>query len=203
MGVQLVSAVPHNKRYSRQTPAGLSGSPSKKDSSKGCSSGEYSSVDFYVEQIQDLHGQLTEMGVSCWVGDGFYAKRKVFRAITEMDGDLITRLRSDANLRQATAIYTGPRKEGPGAPKLYDGKINFDCPDQIEDRFEEIGRLPDRTHIEIWTTLPTARTSSETFASFCSGTNERNALCSSARLTRSRRPQKLCDTTACAIRLSL
>lgn len=124
-----------------QTPAGLSGSPSSK---------EYSSVDFYIEQIQDLHGPLAEMGVSYWVGDGFYAKRKVFSAVTEMGGDLITRLRSDANLRY---LYTGPRKTGPGAPKLYDGKINFDCPDQIEDRFEEIGRLPDRTHVEIWTTV--------------------------------------------------
>ena len=134
-----------------QTPAGLSSSTSsEKDSSTECSSGEYSSVDFYLEQIQDLHGRLAEMGVSYWVGDGFYAKRKVFGAITEMDGDLITRLRSDANLRY---LYTGPRKKGPGAPKLYDGKINFDCPDQIEDRFEEIGRLPDRTHVEIWTTV--------------------------------------------------
>jgi hypothetical protein len=129
-----------------QTPAGLSGSPfSGEDPSE-----EYSSVDFYIEQIQDLQGRLAKMGVSYWVGDGFYAKRKVFGAITEMDGDLITRLRSDANLRY---LYTGPRKTGPGAPKLYDGKINFDCPDQIEDRFEEIGRLPDRTHVEIWTTV--------------------------------------------------
>ena len=88
------------------------------------------------------------MGVSYWVGDGFYAKRKVFSAVTEMGGALITRLRSDANLRY---LYTGPRKTGPGAPKRYDGKINFDGPDQIEDRFEEVGRLPDRTHVEIWT----------------------------------------------------
>jgi hypothetical protein len=129
-----------------QTPAGLSGSPSSEENS----SAEYSSVDFYIEQIQDLQGPLAEMGVSFWVGDGFYAKRKVFSAVTEMGGDLITRLRSDANLRY---LYTGPWKEGPGAPKLYDGKINFDCPDQIEDRFEEIGRLPDRTHVEIWTTV--------------------------------------------------
>ena len=129
-----------------QTPAGLSGSTS----SEACSAEAYSSVDFYIEQIQDLQGQLAEMGVSYWVGDGFYAKRKVFGAVTEMDGDLITRLRSDANLRY---LYTGPCKTGPGAPKLYDGKINFDCTEQIERRFEEVGRLADRTHVEIWTTV--------------------------------------------------
>jgi len=134
-----------------QTPAGLSSSTSSEaDSAKECSSEEYSSVDFYIEQIKDLHDPLGEMGVSYWVGDGFYAKRKVFGAITEMDGDLITRLRSDANLRY---FYTGPRKTGPGAPKLYDGKINFDCTEQIEHRFEEVGRLPDRTHVEIWTAV--------------------------------------------------
>jgi len=129
-----------------QTPADLSGG----DSSEENSSEGYSSVDFYIEQIQDLQGPLAELGVSYWVGDGFYAKRKVFRAVTEMDGDLVTRLRSDANLRY---LYTGPRKQGPGAPKLYDGKINFDCPGQIERRFEEVGRLADRTHVEIWTTV--------------------------------------------------
>jgi Transposase DDE domain. len=139
-----------------QTPASLSGSDSSAEHSLAehslaeHSSAGYSSVDFYIEQIQDLQGPLAEMGVSYWVGDGFYAKRKVFRAVTEMDGDLVTRLRSDANLRY---LYTGPRKQGPGAPKLYDGKINFDCPDQIESRFEEVGRLPDRAHVEVWTTV--------------------------------------------------
>lgn len=129
-----------------QTPADLS----RSDSSEEKSSEGYSSVDFYIEQIQDLQGQLAELGVSYWVGDGFYAKQKVFRAVTGKGGDLITRLRSDANLRY---LYTGPRKQGPGAPKLYDGKIDFDCPGQVENRFEEVGRLPDRTHVEIWTTV--------------------------------------------------
>lgn len=128
-----------------QTPAEISRSSSSDNPSK-----EYSSVDFYIEQIEDLQGKLAEMGVSYWVGDGFYAKRKVFGAITETDGDLITRLRSDSNLRY---LYTGPPKDGPGRPKLYDGKINFDCSEQIERRFEEVGRLPDRAHVEVWTTV--------------------------------------------------
>ena len=133
---------------SKESPS--TGYSSVEYSSVEYSSVEYSSVDFYIEQIQDLQGQLAEIGVSYWVGDGFYAKRKVFGAVTKMGGDLITRLRSDANLRY---LYTGPRKEGPGAPKLYDGKIDLDCSDQIEDRFEEIGRLSGRTHVEIWTTV--------------------------------------------------
>ena len=90
------------------------------------------------------------MGVSYWVGDGFYAKQKVFKAVTKMGGDLVTRLRSDANLRY---LYAGPREERLGRPRLYDGKIDFDCSRQIESRFEEVGRLSDRTHVEIWTTV--------------------------------------------------
>ncbi|MFO8231392.1 MAG: hypothetical protein R6U20_01875 [Longimonas sp.] len=65
----------------------------------------YSRVDFYLEQIIDLYETLTELGVSYWVRDGFYAKQKVFDAVTGLGGDLITRLRSDANLRY---LCTGP-----------------------------------------------------------------------------------------------
>jgi len=67
----------------------------------------YFRVDFYLEQIVDLYDQLAGLGVSYWVGDGFYAKQKVFDTVTNLGGDLITRLRSDANLRY---LYTGPPK---------------------------------------------------------------------------------------------
>ena len=110
----------------------------------------YTRVDFYLEQMIDLYDRFADLGVSYWVGDGFYAKHKVIDAVTGLGGDLITRLRSDANLRY---LYSGPRKNGPGAPKRYDGKIDWDCPAQIERRFEEVGRLPDRTHVEVWTTV--------------------------------------------------
>ena len=74
----------------------------------------YSRVDFYLEQITDLYDQLADLGVSYWVTGGFYAKQKVFDTVTDLGGNLITCLRSDANLRQATAIYTGPPADGPG-----------------------------------------------------------------------------------------
>jgi len=75
---------------------------------------------------------------------GFYAKQKVFDTVTDLGGDLIIRLRSDANLRQATAIYTGPPKEKPGRPKQYDGKIDWDDQEALTRRFDEVGRLPDQ-----------------------------------------------------------
>ena len=36
--------------------------------------GGYSRVDFYLEQIIDLYDRFADLGVSYWVGDGFYAK---------------------------------------------------------------------------------------------------------------------------------
>jgi hypothetical protein len=49
-------------------------------------------INFYLEQITDLLDRLAE--VTYWVGDGYYAKRKVFEALTGADKHLVTRLRS-------------------------------------------------------------------------------------------------------------
>ena len=76
--------------------------------------------------------------------------RKVFDTVTDLEGDLITRLRSDANLRY---LYTGPLKEGPGAPKQYDGKVDWDDQEALSQRFDEVGRLPDRPDVRVLTTV--------------------------------------------------
>jgi hypothetical protein len=107
-------------------------------------------VDFYLEQIIDLYDQLADLGVSYWVGDGFYAKQKVFDTVTGLGGDLITRLRSNANLRY---LYTGPPKDGPGRPKQYDGKIDWDDQEALTRRFDEVGRLPDQPEVRVLTTV--------------------------------------------------
>lgn len=114
----------------------------------------YSAVDVYIEQIQDTYPRLAALGVTCWVGDGFYAKKKVIDAVTGLGGTLVTRLRSDANLR---FLYTGPPLGRPGRPRRYDGKIQWDAIDWDAPAgpacpFEEIGRLPDRPDVEVWTT---------------------------------------------------
>ena len=109
---------------------------------------DYSRIDFYLEQITDLLQRLSE--VVYWVGDGYYAKQKVFDVLTGAGRHLVTRLRSDANLRY---LYRGPKKKGPGAPKRYDGKIDWDCPEQVERRFEAVGRLPDRPEVRVLTTV--------------------------------------------------
>jgi hypothetical protein len=85
-----------------QTPSGL---PTGEED-------RYSRVDFYLEQITDLYDQLADLGVSYWVTGGFYAKQKVFDTVTDLGGNLITRLRSDANLRYLQATATHRPAEG-------------------------------------------------------------------------------------------
>lgn len=91
-----------------QTPAGLS---AQEDDG-------YSRVNVYGEQFHDLAERLAQAGLSVayWVGDGYYAKLKIFRAVVDRVGaHLITRMRQDGNLRY---LYHGPPKQG---GKKYDG----------------------------------------------------------------------------------
>ena len=128
---------------------GVDATQTPPDLSKSGADG-YSRVDFYLEQIIDLYDRLAGLGVSYWVGDGFYAKQKVFDTVTDLGGDLITRLRSDANLRY---LYTGAPKDGPGRPKQYDGKIDWDDRETLTQRFDEVGRLPDQPEVRVLTTV--------------------------------------------------
>jgi hypothetical protein len=128
---------------------GVDATQTPPDLSKSGADGS-SRVDFYLEQIIDLYDQLAGLGVSHWVGDGFYAKQKVFDTLTGLGGELITRLRSDANLRY---LYTGPKKEGPGRPKQYDGKVDWSDQKELNRRFDEVGRLPDQPQVRILTTV--------------------------------------------------
>lgn len=70
-----------------QTPSGLS----KKEDNK------YSRTDFYLEQILDCLKSLPT--IVYYVADGFYAKDNIMIGLTSNGKHLITKLRSDANLK--------------------------------------------------------------------------------------------------------
>jgi hypothetical protein len=107
----------------------------------------YSRVDFYCEQLLDLAPRLREAGlpIDHWVGDGYYAKKKVLEAIDAVGADLVTRLRSDANLRYLHG--TGLGTEEPG------DKIDWKAPDRLRHGFDQIGCLADRPEIQVLTTV--------------------------------------------------
>jgi len=106
----------------------------------------YSRIDFYLEQITDCLASLP--GVRYWVGDGYYAKAKVFDTLTGYDKHLITKLRSDANLR--FLAHPGERHSR-GRPRLYAGKVRFADFDSVSSRFSEEGCLADLPHVRIYT----------------------------------------------------
>lgn len=122
-----------------QTPPGLS---------TKTSGPQYSRIDFYLEQITDCLAHLPH--VLYFVGDGYYAKRKVFLALTLCGKHLITKLRSDANLRFLAQEH---ERETGGRPRRYAGKVRFEHFDAIGSRFSEEGCLADLPQVRIYTAL--------------------------------------------------
>jgi len=107
----------------------------------------YSRVDFYCEQLLDLAPRLRKAGlpIDHWVGDGYYAKQKVLEAIDAVGADLVTRLRSDANLHYLPGA--GLTTDEPG------DKIDWTAPEGLRRGFDQIGCLADRPEIQVLTTL--------------------------------------------------
>lgn len=96
-----------------QTPAGLSGVKASRQ--------DYTRMDYYLEQIHDVMPSLSK--VRYFVGDGYYAKQKVFNNLDHYDKHLITKLRPDANLRYLYRTPDGPTARGRN--KKYDGKVQW------------------------------------------------------------------------------
>ena len=57
------------------------------------------------------------------IADGYYSKRKFLDGVRALGMHQIGKLRRDANLRY---LYQGPGRSGPGRPKTYDGKVQWD-----------------------------------------------------------------------------
>ena len=94
-------------------------------------------MDFYLEQITDLLGKLPQ--VHYWVGDGHYARSKVFEALTSRGKTLISKLRTDANLR---LVLNPDRQRGRYGAKLRWGSM-----------LNPIGVLDDLPHVRMYTAL--------------------------------------------------
>ncbi len=120
-----------------QTPPGLSRKEGK--------SGEYTRIDFYLEQILDLLPKLKK--ISYFVADGFYAKTKVFNTLSAQGKFLITKLRPDANLR---FLFKGIHPKGKKGPKTkYAGKVIWKQLDLR--RWQSVGLDFKFPHLKIYT----------------------------------------------------
>jgi Transposase DDE domain len=100
--------------HTRQTKAGLGQ--------------EENRVDYYLQQMEMVKDYL-QGKIEYFVGDGFYAKKKVVDKVVEMGFGFISKLRSDADMKY---IYEGEQEKRRGAKKKYAGKIIWkDCFDKF------------------------------------------------------------------------
>ena len=93
--------------------------PTKKKA-RLCSTPEITRVDDYAQHLKKTRSLLPE-SVRYLVADGYYYRAKFWDAVRNSNLNLISKLRSDANLKY---LYTG-EKNKIGAPRKYDGKV--DC----------------------------------------------------------------------------
>lgn len=83
-------------------------------------------LDHYAQAI--LWSKSAVQALSGYLAvDAYFAKKEfIERILGQSSLQIISRLRTDANLLY---LYQGPKREGKGAPRKYDGKIAVDKPD--------------------------------------------------------------------------
>jgi len=91
---------------------------------------DFTRVDFQLQTFLSQEHVLKTHGLTCVVGDGFYAKAKVIDGLNREGFDLVTKLRRDASMRY---LYAGPRTGNKGRPKTYDGKVDWGDLSRFED----------------------------------------------------------------------
>lgn len=88
---------------------------------------QLSRVDQAIDDLE-RHRHLLPQQVRYLAVDGFYAKAQFVDAVVELELDLISKLRCDANLRY---LYTGEQKPR-GAKRKYAGKVDLSTPAGFE-----------------------------------------------------------------------
>jgi hypothetical protein len=82
---------------------------------------DISLVDHYAQVIIDRAAEIIKLSGYLAV-DGYFAKQSFLNPLLEQtDLQLISKLRSDANLKY---LYDGPPKSGRGRPRKFDGKVD-------------------------------------------------------------------------------
>ena len=98
-------------------------------------------IDFYLEHFRRTATRLPASVKDALV-DGFYAKEKFVRGVCEAGCEVVSRLRTDANLR---FLYCGEKAKGRGRPKKYAGKVNL----RDLSRFEQV--MSNERHLSLYT----------------------------------------------------
>jgi hypothetical protein len=122
------TAYPLSARQTPPRPSSLK-EPSSKPAAarRSKSQPEETRIDFYLQHLAETAPFLPAQ-VRYAVFDGAFAKHKFVAGVAELNLHLISRLRSDANLRY---LYTGAHR-GRGRPQAYDGKVTFSDLSRLE-----------------------------------------------------------------------
>jgi hypothetical protein len=91
---------------------------------------EKTRLDFALQQVQTVQPHLAA-DIQHLAADGAFANKKYADGVVAAGLQLVTKLRTDANMRFR---FTGPRTGKKGRPKVYDGKVNW----QDLSRFETV-----------------------------------------------------------------
>lgn len=85
-------------------------------------------IDFYLRHFRRTVAHLP-ISVKYALVDGFYAKEKFVTGVCAAGYEVVSRLRTDANLR---FLYAGERRIGRGRARKYAGKVNLSALSQFE-----------------------------------------------------------------------
>lgn len=88
---------------------------------------------FYLRQLEEVAAHLPEKARYV-AADGYYAQKTYLNGVCALNLHLISKLRSDANLRY---LYQGPHERRPGRRRQYDGKVDL----QDVSRFDYLGEI--------------------------------------------------------------
>ena len=80
-------------------------------------------IDAYLEQLKGVVCDHHLKHLRYVIADGYYSKRKFLDGVRALGLHQMGKLRRDANLRY---LYQGVGRPGPGRPKTYDGKVQWD-----------------------------------------------------------------------------
>ena len=83
---------------------------------------EETRIDTYLAHIARVVTTQPLQALKYLTVDGYFSKKKFIDGICALDLQVIGKLRRDAHLRH---LYSGPRRDGPGRPKTYAGKVDI------------------------------------------------------------------------------
>jgi len=127
---------------------------------------EETRIDTYLAHLARVVTTQPLQALTYLAVDGYFSQTKCVDGICALDLQVIGKLRRDAHLRH---LYSGPRRDGPGRPKTYDGKVDISDmarfePGEVDEadiaRYSQVVNHPPlqrNLHLVVVRHLPTGR----------------------------------------------